>query len=298
MIRSALRPLGARSLSSAASRTVNGISYLQLPASFDTEALFAFNKEHGSTPHNFIPDGPVREHLGKLGSGETIVWGAFAGELADGAEPTAADLAGFITAERGSDYWLQTGSTAGGTNTCFIHEFVVSPDFRGKAIGQNLTKLSVDGELGIFGIDSGVTEMYTTVHVGNVGSRTAFVKGGYEEVITYADAARERSTTVLKYAKPNAEMVGNAKAAGVTRVVGLQSGNAVDGIDVGVFDFEAPVRSAADSRSLQGGLNYRTVANKTFAFSAEQRDYVLALRALGFADGNEYARANYKMGEW
>ena len=55
-----------------------------------------------------------------------------------------------------------------------------------------------------------------------------------------------------------------SKAPGVTRVVGLQSGNAVDGIDVGVFDFEPPVRSSDDPRALQGSLSYRAIANKTF----------------------------------
>ena len=41
---------------------------------------------------------------------------------------------------------------------------------RGKRIGVNLTALSVDTEHGIFGIDDGVDEMYTTVHVENVAS--------------------------------------------------------------------------------------------------------------------------------
>ena len=57
------------------------------------------------------------------------------------------------------------------------------PATRGKGVGTKLCELSIDAERGIFGIREGdVTEMYTTVHSGNVGSRTAFIKAGYEEV--------------------------------------------------------------------------------------------------------------------
>jgi hypothetical protein len=75
------------------------------------------------------------------------------------------------------------------------------------------------------------------------------------------------------------------------RVMGIQSGNAVDGIDVGIFDFEPPVRSATDPRALVGSLQYTTVANKTYSFTPEMRQYVLGLRAMRLEDGNEYAAA-------
>ena len=58
--------------------------------------------------------------------------------------------------------------------------------------------MSVSPDAGIFAIDPNVKEMYTTVHVGNVTSRTAFIKGGYREAMTYKDTMRERNTTVLK----------------------------------------------------------------------------------------------------
>ena len=32
----------------------------------------------------------------------------------------------------------------------------------------------------------------------NLASRTAFIKGGYQEVLTYKDSARGRDTTVLR----------------------------------------------------------------------------------------------------
>jgi anhydro-N-acetylmuramic acid kinase len=82
------------------------------------------------------------------------------------------------------------------------------------------------------------------------------------------------------------------------RVMGIQSGNAVDGIDVGIFDFEPLNRSAKDPRMLQGSIQYKTVANKTFSFSAEERNYVLGLRAMRLENGNEYAEGNYKFGYW
>lgn len=184
-------------------------------------------------------------------------------------------------------------------SVCFINEFVVSPNYRGKRIGVNLTSISVDPHLGIFGVNPNVKEMYTTVHVDNIASRTAFIKGGYSEVITYADSLRDRNTTVLKFS--GAEMASQSNRRGNSqsmRVIGIQSGNAVDGIDVGIFDFEPLNRSAKDPRMLNGSIQYKTVANKTFPFTAEERNWVLGLRAMRLTDGNEYAVGNYRFGEW
>lgn len=183
----------ARSCSSATSSSwnVKGIEYRQVERTYDPEKLFQFNKTLGSTPHNFIPDGPVREHFGKIATGETTVWGAFHNN----------EMVGLISGEDGGGYWLQTG--AGKDATCFINEFVVNPEMRGKSIGKHLTKISVDAKLGIFGIKPAIKEMYTTFHQENIGSRTAFIKGGgYTEVVTYADAFRDRNTTVAKYVPP------------------------------------------------------------------------------------------------
>jgi len=173
---------------SGSSWNFKDIEYRQVESTYDPETLFQFNKTYGSTPHNFIPEGPVREHLGKIATGETVVWGAFAN----------GEMVGFISGEVGGGYWLQTG--AGQDATCFINEFVVNPTHRGKSIGKYLTKITVDAKLGIFGINPQIKEMYTTFHIDNMGSRTAFIKGGgYEEVMTYSDAFRDRCTTVAKY---------------------------------------------------------------------------------------------------
>jgi ribosomal protein S18 acetylase RimI-like enzyme len=164
---SALLP--ARAMMS--SWSFDGIEYRRLDPDYDPEALFAFNKEHGSTPLNFIPDEPVREHFRRLATGETTVWAAFAGD----------EMAGFISGELGGGYWLQTGagqehSSDNDGSTCFINEFVVNPKFRGKRIGVRLTTASIDPELGIWATDPAIHEMYTTVHVDNLASRTAFIK--------------------------------------------------------------------------------------------------------------------------
>lgn len=263
----------------------NGILYRMVERGYDPEALFAFNKEHGTSPLNFIPDEPVRAHFGRLKSGETTAWGAF--------DESTGELVGIITGEVGGGYWLQTGDGKG--STCFINEFVVKASHRGRRIGVNLTSMSVDSKAGIWAVNPAVKEMYTTVHVDNVTSRTAFIKGGYHEVMTYADALRSRDTTVLKFASNAAKQpLGNATTM---RVIGLQSGNAVDGIDVGIFDFEPPHRSALDPRALAGSIRYRTIANKTFSFTPEERQWVLKLRAMRLENGNGYAEGNYQFGE-
>merc|ERR1719424_575374 len=107
-------------MSSAAALVKDGIQYRQIPKDYDPNKLYDFNVTHGSTPHNFIPEEPVRAHLSKLATGETVVWGAFDGD----------ELVGMITGELGGGYWLQTA--AGPDATCFINEFVVNPSHRGK----------------------------------------------------------------------------------------------------------------------------------------------------------------------
>jgi GNAT superfamily N-acetyltransferase len=172
--------IGARSADAkgepARTWSVKGIEYRRLEQDYPWEELFEFNKLHGSTPHNFIPDAPVRAHLSQLATGATTVWGAF-----DGAGPKPA-LVGFLSAASSGGYWLETGP--GEKATSFVNEFVVDASQRGKGIGRNLTKLSVDPTLGIFGINANIKEMYTTVHADNHASRAAFMQSGYAETLT------------------------------------------------------------------------------------------------------------------
>jgi hypothetical protein len=87
-----------------------------------------------------------------------------------------------------------------------------------------------------------------------VASKTAFLKAGYQEVVTYADPHRSRDTTVLKFssaaAAAAANPMGNSQRM---RVIGLQSGNAVDGINVGIFEFDPVNRSKEVSTDFCGG---------------------------------------------
>jgi len=67
---------------------------------------------------------------------------------------------------------------------------------------------------------------------------------------------------------------------------------------LGIFEFEPLNRSTSDPRMLSGSIKYTTIANKTFPFTAEERQWVLGLRAMRLTDGNEYAIGNYRFGEW
>jgi hypothetical protein len=174
--------IGARAVTKSGAQSpttwsVKGIEYRQLEKNYPFEELFEFNKLHGSTPHNFIPDGPVHAHLSQLATGATTVWGAFDGKT----------LVGFLSAASSGGYWLETGP--GEKATSFVNEFVVDASQRGKAIGKTLTKMSVDPQLGIFGVDANVKEMYTTVHSDNHASRAAFMQSGYAETLTYLNYA-------------------------------------------------------------------------------------------------------------
>lgn len=169
------------------------VMYRQLESTFDAAVLFQFNNTFGNAiERRANSDAAVqfREHLAQLATGETIVWGAFS--------ENNAELCGFISAELGGGYWLQTKH--GKDATCFVKQLVVSPEFGGRGIGTNLIRfLAVE----MFAPGTDVKELFTTVHVDNIASRTAFLKAGYEEAITYTDDARDRDTTVLKYANPS-----------------------------------------------------------------------------------------------
>lgn len=262
--------------------TRNGVVYRRLPSDFSSEELFQFNKTHGTSPLNFIPDGPVKEHFNGITSGNTLVWAAFMDD----------NLVGLISAGIDSGYWKLPGASK---DVAFIHEFAVSAAARGKNVGGNLAAISVDARLGVYGVNPAVEEMYTTVHEDNIASRKAFLKGGYQDVVTYDDAARERNTTVMKHVSNGA----SADKVHPMRIVGVQSGNAVDGIDVGIFDFHivpTPRGKDEDPRKITSPIVFKTLANKTFPFTKKDRDFVLALRAGKGLDSKDYAEGNYLLG--
>jgi len=149
-----------------------------------TEELYQLSVLHAATPHNFIPDWAA--HRRDLESHNTVIWTVH----------NQNQLVGFITATTGSEYWENTGH--GRHATAFIHDFAVDASIRGKGVGTALARLSLDRDRGIWSVHEGVEEIYTTVHADNIASRTAFIKAGYREVMTYKDAKRDRYTTVLK----------------------------------------------------------------------------------------------------
>ena len=90
------------------------------------------------------------------------------------------------------------------------------PELRGQGLGASLAALSLHPEHGIPAADPGIKEVWTTCHADNLASRTAFIKGGYSEVLTYKDSARDRNTTVLR------AMLGPARrSAALGEVVGV-----------------------------------------------------------------------------
>ena len=267
-----------------------GIRFRRVENTYDPKALFAFNKEHGTTKYNFIPDGPVQDHFSRLATGKTLVWGAFT---------EASELVGLISSEVGGGYWLS--EIASKDASWFISEFVVSKQFQGRGIGTSLVSLLVDPICGLFSVHREVKEVYTTVHAENAASRHAFLKAGFHEVVSYNDEFRGRATTVLKFSagpirKAAIQVPPIKQSAEPLRVLAIQSGNAIDGIDVGIFDFEPPHKSAANVRQLGRPLRYRAVASETYPFTSEERRYILRLRAMEVDDPKEFADANYKLG--
>ena len=88
-IRAAVIARHLQQSSCAGTWSIKGVEYKLLDRGTDPEKLFQFNKTYGtgfaatlkfcltvvagSTPHNFIPDAPVREHFAKVATGETLV---------------------------------------------------------------------------------------------------------------------------------------------------------------------------------------------------------------------------------
>ncbi len=231
----------------------------------DVERLFEFLMRHGQTEHNWVPPEPIREHLSGLGDGQTSVWAAFEGD----------ELVGYISAKPGGQYELQTVERS--ETAAEIGEFVVHSERQGRGIGRALARAAVGG---VFQTQRDVDDLFVMVHADNAASIRCFRAAGFTERLTYADPHRDRRTIALHIGRP-------------TRVLGLQSGNAVDGIDVVVVDFPPPVVSDPDSRDVDH-VEYEVVAFEVVDWPHSAREEVLRLRD-GRATGIEYARADYRI---
>lgn len=64
------------------------------------------------------------------------------------------------------------------------------------------------------------------------------------------------------------------------------------------FSIDLFPRTGTSQDTLGPIVSYRTVANKTFPYDEERRNFILRLRTMSLKNGREYARANYEFAEW
>lgn len=231
--------------------TLSSIEYKLLPKTFNVETLISFILAHGNTEYNLCPEQRMRDHFNKLKSGEIFAWGAFLGEI----------IVGLITAELGGQFCLHYGEKT----SAEIKQFVVHSEHRGMGIGTALVNCAKEY---IFTQYRDIKEIYVMIHASNLASSRAFIKEGFAVIITFDDPFRNRNTTVFKVKKA-------IPSTKLTRVLGMQSGNAVDGIDMVVVDFEEPLLSSSRTVS---ELKYHVVAFETFPWLKEKRQEIFALR--------------------
>lgn len=241
------------------------ITVRHLLKTFDWNLLFNFFMQHGVNEYNWYSEPKLKEHLQDISTGKTEIWAAFHEDK----------LVGFITATKGGQFSLMTHHTE--RPTFEIGEFVVDSGYRNQGIGTKLTR-TIRKELFEIYNSEQVVDFYVMVHAQNNASLKCFKQAGFQEVITYVDPYRNRSTTVSKVSRP-------------TRVIGIQSGNAVDGIDICIVDFHEPVLKDIDSREISQ-LNYNVLAYEVIPWQEEDRELILNLR-----DGKkpviDYVKANH-----
>jgi hypothetical protein len=60
---------------------INGLTFKRLPTTYSADQIFDFNVAKGTSPLNFGNGEPnVREHIGRIETEKTIVWGALLGD--------------------------------------------------------------------------------------------------------------------------------------------------------------------------------------------------------------------------
>ncbi len=249
---------------------MNNIEYRHLPRTFAPQVLSKLLTKHGMTEHNWCPEDAVAAHLNGLTTGVTQVWAGFAhGE----------QLVGFITAYLDAQFSRTTDSQD--RPAAEIGEFVVNSQYRGLGIGTDLAIVARKGVFREYSAEQ-AHHLYVMAHAENRGSVRCFSRAGFTEVLTYADTGRRRKTTVMRVARP-------------MRVLSLQPGNAMDGIDVCVVDFDEPrTQDAPEPKVTQ--LNHDVVAFEVCPWPEDVREEILALRD-GDRPAADYARGNYRIAE-
>ncbi len=237
------------------------IEYRQIPHDFPVEQLFQFVMGEGKTPFNWLIEEDVRRHFEKLKTGTVSVWGAFTGDM----------LAGIISASNISQF----NDDDNNSKAAEICEFVVSSKVRSKGVGKKLVRLAMDG---VFENWPTFTDLYVMTHSENTISQRAFLRGGFDFVLTFDDRHRSRITSVLKFQKPRP-----------IRVLGIQSGNAVDGIDVVIVDIsQSPI--LGDSPK----ISYDVKAFHTYPWASKMRDRIFAARE-GMISLRDVNMLNYEL---
>eukprot|EP00747_Dinoflagellata_sp_TGD_P163442 gnl/TRDRNA2_/TRDRNA2_182116_c0_seq1.p1 gnl/TRDRNA2_/TRDRNA2_182116_c0~~gnl/TRDRNA2_/TRDRNA2_182116_c0_seq1.p1 ORF type:complete len:1044 (+),score=218.35 gnl/TRDRNA2_/TRDRNA2_182116_c0_seq1:21-3152(+) len=250
----------------------------------NSDILAAWYGKNGSSPMNFNPgEEALREHFGGLVTGKVDIWAALEPDKA-AAGVEEKNILGLITViTEGVQYCLVTYQGGDQRKTAEVEEFAVGPGNRGRGIGKKLASAALRGTMQAH---PEIQELYVMVHAQNAQSRQCFVNAGFKELVTYEDKGRNRHSTVLCCAR---------SALPISRVIGIQSGNAVDGIDVCVVDFDEPQLVTPGGADVEG-LSYKPLAFQTYKWPRATRERILRARD-GSSPGIELARLDYELGE-
>ena len=161
------------------SYTREGITYRQLPAWHDVNALYEFRREHGKSQYNVVSD--AKAHFKKLEQGTVIVWAAYDGKT----------MVGLVSAEPTSEYRTRNGTG----RPWAIGHLVVRASHRRKGVGGALARLAA--ALLLAG-NQQCAEVYAAVHADDEVAIATFARAGFEELVTHADFQRGRDATVFR----------------------------------------------------------------------------------------------------
>ena len=227
--------------------------FIKLGETFSTQVLIEFFLSNGLTEYNYIESQKyLEEHLDNISTGKVNGWGAF--------NKTSNELVGIITAISGGQYRLNFHPQ----KVFEIIEFVVHKEYRGQGIGKHLATLAKND---IFQNNSETKTIYVMLHTKNKASFKAFHHSGWREIITFEDKLRKRDTTVLSVNRP-------------MRILGIQSGNALDSIDIVIVEFDEPIYAKNDRQINRfiTNLNYKVLAYTQVPWDDKQRELILKLR--------------------
>jgi len=143
----------------------------------DIARMGALIFEHGKNEWNYLPDKGVRDHLGKIASGDVR------GVIAESSK----EIVGFVTFHPTIEFVrFRTNDAPHG----YIAEAVVHGGYAGQGLGARLLHKAVE-HLNAEGFD----EIYIERHEENRASAAMMKKAGFVEVESYPDPVRRSSGT-------------------------------------------------------------------------------------------------------